>query len=107
LGADVWDFLPHVHPEDGTDSKSGSFGGLVFAAYFPTQRITHTRIISLDTRPGSASINNTFPAREHFQLFKTKNLIPQFFRQQLYRLYTGPVVLCVFTRHAGCEIIRR
>jgi len=80
----------------------------VFAAYFPTQYIAHPRIIPLDTRPGSASINNTFPTKEHFQLFKTcKNLIPQFFRQQLHRLCTGPVVLCVFTRYAGCLTIRR
>jgi len=80
----------------------------VFAIFFPPQRIAHTQIVPRDSRQGFTPANNTFPTFIHGHSFKThKNLIPQFFRQQLHRLCPGAVGFCVFTRRAGFRVIQR
>jgi hypothetical protein len=99
--------LPNGFPEDGTDSKSESFGGLVFAMYFPPH-ITNAEIIPRDSRQGLTPTTNTFPMFNHFQSFKKyKNSISQFFQRQLHRLCPDTIVFCVLTRRAGFPVIQR
>jgi hypothetical protein len=98
--------LPNGFPENRTDSKSESFGGLVFAKYFSPQR----SIVNVETNPRDSRQGLT-PAKDifkHFQFFKKhQRSFFQFFRQQLHRLRSVTIVFCVFTRRAGFDVIQR
>jgi len=100
--------LSNGFPEYGTDSKSESFGGPVFATNFPPQRSINTEINPREFRNGETPVNNTFAALNRFQsLIKTFiNLISQLFQQQLHRLYSDMIVFCVLIRCAGFQAIR-
>jgi hypothetical protein len=108
LGADFWNSYPNGFPEDGTDSKSESFGGLVFAMYFPPQYIINTEINSQHSRKGLMPTSNIFSTFVHFQSFKNlPNSFSQLFRQQMRWPCSDKNVFFILTRLAGCDVIQR
>jgi hypothetical protein len=108
LGADLWNSYPNGFPEDETDSKSESFGGLVFAMYFPPQCIINTEINSQHSRKGLMPTRNTFSTFVHFLSFKNlQNSFSQLFRQQMQRPCSDKKVFCILTRHDGFHAVQR
>jgi len=107
LGADIWNLSPGGYPEDGTDSKSGSFGGLVFATFSPPQRNIRHQTVPRDARQGLTPIRNAF---RHFSIFnlsrRTTIQRPIFFDSNCSGSSRKRFVLCAFTRRAGFPVIQ-
>jgi len=104
LEAESWNACPSGFPEKGTETTSGSFGGLVVAIVFALKRIARTQINPPNSQKDETPTHSHLLTVSHFPFFK--NLPFAIFPAAAGRAVPWPGGCCVFARRAGGLPIR-